>query len=210
MGCFLVIVVVLAALVVVGGVLFLSTNIFATPDVRSVPYSKGDGYAAQQKLYEVTQREGGRSGRKDPISLSEREANAFLAHHLTEIAGISVAPLAVGFSRGQFSVQGQTSLRILLYGGPLYQVFKYIPDTTLNHRVWVTVRGRITVEDAGGGNPGVGTITVTDLVLGRQPLHSFLLYAMMGRSGGGLFRWPVPRVVERVQFEEGQAIIHTR
>jgi hypothetical protein len=33
---------------------------------------------------------------------------------------------------------------------------------------------------------------------------------MMGPSGAGLFRWPVPGVVDSLQIEEGHAIIRTR
>ncbi len=209
-GCFLVIVVVLAAIVVVGGVLFLSSNIFGTPDLRPVSYSKADGYAAQQKLYEIAQRQAGRSSRKDPVVLSEREVNAFLAHHLTEVAGVSVASLTVKLSKGQFFAQGQTTLRYLLSAPAFSYIFRYMPESRLNQPVWVTVRGRLSIEDGAGGNSRNGSVAVTELVLGRQPLHSLLLYGVLGPSGGGLFRWPVPRVVESVQLEEGQAIIHTR
>ncbi len=209
-GCFLVIVVVLAAVVVVGGVLFLSTNIFGTPDVKPVSYSKADGYTAQQKLYEIAQRQAGRSSRKEPVVLNEREVNAFLANHLAEVAGISVAPLAVKLSHGRFFAQGQTTLRHLLSGRPFTYVFKYIPEHRLKQPVWVTVRGGVRIDEGAPGSSRTGSVTVTELALGRQPLHSLLLYAVLGPSGGGLFRWPVPRVVENVQLEEGQAIVHTR
>src|SRR6266849_119982 len=92
-GCFLLIVVVLVIAVLVGAILFLSVNIFGTPDVRPVSYSREDGYSAQQKLFEVALRQSGRSSRKDPIVLSEREANAFLSRHLAEGVGVPVSPL---------------------------------------------------------------------------------------------------------------------
>ena len=75
---------------------------------------------------------------------------------------------------------------------------------------WVTLRARISVEAPAAGANRYGAVTVTDLELGRQHISSFLLYLMMGPSGAGLFRWPVPDVVESIQIEDGQAIIHTK
>ncbi len=206
-GCFVLVIVVLAVLVLAGGILFLSANIFRSPDVRPVSFSRGDGYSAQQKLYEVELRQSGRSSRKDPIILTEREANAFLSRHLAEAAGIPLSPLVVRFDKGQFFAQGQTALRNILQGPPFGYLLPYIPDKRLDQPVWITVRGRISVE---GGATRYGTVTLTELILGRQPVHSYLLYVMMGPSGAGLFHWPVPAAVESVQMEEGQAIIRTR
>jgi hypothetical protein len=207
-GCFVLVLIVLTGVVVAGGVLFLSTNIVGTPDVKPVAYSRADGHSAQQKLFEISQRQSGRSTRKDPIVLSEKEANAFIANHLSEVAGIPLSPLAIKFSKGQFWAQGQTPLRNLFLGPPLSYLLRYIPDNRLGMPVWVTVRGRVRLEDSGSSRQGV--ITLTELSLGRQPLHSFLLYLVMGPSGSGLFRWSVPRTVDSIQLEDGQAIIHTR
>jgi hypothetical protein len=208
-GCFLLTLAVLTCLVVVGGVLFLSANIFGAPDVRPVSFSKGDGYAAQQKLYEVVQRQSKRSSRRDAITLNEREANAFLSRHL-EMAGIPVSPLIVRFENGQIFAQGQTPLRSLFHGPPFAQLLPYLPDSRLDRQVWVTVQARITVEAASGGASQYASVDVTRFELGRQLLSSFLLYAAMGPSGGGLFRWPIPGVVEKIQIGEGNLTITTR
>src|SRR5262249_55504996 len=121
---------------------------------------------------------------------------------------LPLTPLAIRFSKGQFWAQGQTPLRNLFVAPPLSYLLTYIPSNRLVMPVWVTVRGRIRVEDSAGSPQGV--ITLTDLTLGRQPLHSFLLYLVMGPSGSGLFRWSVPGIVDTIQLEDGQAIIHTR
>jgi hypothetical protein len=73
--------------------------------------------------------------------------------------------------------------------------------------VWVTVRATVRVE---GQASRYGTVSVTQFELGRQHVSSYLLYVMMGPSGRGVFRWPVPSVVDSIQIEEGQAIIRTR
>ena len=209
-GCFALVVLVLAVLVVTGGVLFLSANILRSPDVRPVSFSRADGYAAQQKLYELVLRQAGRSGRRDPITLTEREVNAFLSRHLAEVAGVPLSPLTVRLDEDHLFAQGQTALRNLFQGPPFAYLLPYIPDRRLDQPVWVSVRARISIDAAAGAATGYGTVTVTEFVLGRQPLNSFLLYVMLGPSGAGLFRWPVPGVVESIRIQSGQAIIRTR
>ena len=209
-GCFALVVLVLAVLVVTGGVLFLSVNILRSPDVQPVSFSRADGYAAQQKLYELVLRQAGRSGRRDPITLTEREVNAFLSRHLADVAGVPLSPLTVRLDEDHLFAQGQTALRNLFQGPPFAYLLPYIPDRRLDQPVWVSVRARISIDAAAGAATGYGTVTVTEFVLGRQPINSFLLYVMLGPSGAGLFRWPVPGVVESIQIQSGQAIIRTR
>ncbi len=209
-GCFALVVLVLAVLVVTGGVLFLSANILRSPDVRPVSFSRADGYAAQQKLYELVLRQAGRSGRRDPITLTEREVNAFLSRHLAEVAGVPLSPLTVRLDEDHLFAQGQTALRNLFQGPPFAYLLPYIPDRRLDQPVWVSVRARISIDAPAGAATGYGTVTVTEFVLGRQPLNGFLLYVMLGPSGAGLFRWPVPGVVESIRIQSGQAIIRAR
>ena len=200
-GCFTLVVLVLAVLAVTGGVLFLSVNVLGSPDVRPVSFSRADGYAAQQKLYELVLRQAGHSSRRDPITLTEREVNAFLSRHLAEAAGVPLSPLTVRLDKDHLFAQGQTPLRNLFQGPPFAYLMPYIPDKRLDQPVWVS---------PAAGATGYGKVTVTEFVLGRQPVSSFLLYVMLGPSGAGLFRWPVPGVVESVQIQSGQAIIRTR
>jgi len=209
-GCFALVVLVLAVLVVTGGVLFVSANILRSPDVQPVSFSRADGYAAQQKLYELVLRQAGRSGRRDPITLTEREVNAFLSRHLAEVAGVPLSPLTVRLDGDHLFAQGQMEPRNLFQGPPFAYLLPYIPDKRLDQPVWVSVRARISIDAPAGAATGYGTVTVTEFVLGRQPINSFLLYVMLGPSGAGLFRWPVPGVVESVRIQEGWAIIRTR
>ena len=208
-GCLALIVLVLVVVTVGGTLIFLSTNIFATPDLQSVPFSKSDGYSAQQKLYEVILRGAGRSHRTDPIVLSEREVNAFLAHHLDE-AALALSPITVKLEGDQFFVQGQTPLRNLLRAPLFSYLAPYLSDPRLDQPVWVSIRGRIDIQGAAGKGTRYGTVSMTEFALGRQPVSSVLLYAAMGPSGAGLFRWSVPSVVESVEIRGKQAIIRTR
>jgi len=210
MGCFgcLALIVLILVIVVVGlGVIFLSTNIFTAPELRPVAFTKNDGYSAQQKLFEVGLRQSGRSNRKDPITITEAEANAFLSRHL-EKSGLLLSPIAVRFTKGEILVQGQTTFRNLLKGPPFAQIAPYLPTAKLNEPVWVTLQGRIKVDGTGASRHG--TVEIREFALGKQQLSAILLTMLMGPSGGGLLEWPMPAVVEDVLVGEGQLTITTR
>ena len=206
-GCVALIVVLLVIAVVGLGALFLSTNIFSAPEVRSVPFTKNDGHAAQQKLFEVALRQSGRSSRRDPLIITEPEANAFLSRHL-EQSGLPLSPIVVRFANGEMVAQGQTAFRNLLKGVPFRQIAPYLSTKRLDEPVWVTVGGRIKVE--GTGKSRTGSLEVTQFALGKQPLGSILLLLLMGPSAGGLLQWPVPAVVDQIRVGEGQLSITTR
>ena len=205
-GCVALIVVLLVIAVVGLGALFLSTNIFSPPEVRSVPFTKNDGHAAQQKLFEVALRQSGRSSRRDPLIITEPEANAFLSRHL-EQSGLPLSPIVVRFANGEMVAQGQTAFRNLLKGVPFRQIAPYLSTKRLDEPVWVTVGGRIKVE--GTGKSRTGSLEVTQFALGKQPLGSILLLLLMGPSAGGLLQWPVPAVVDQIRVGEGQLSITT-
>ncbi len=206
-GCLTVIVAGLIVVVVTLGIIFLSTNIFSPPDVRQVAFTRGDGYAAQQKLYEIVLRQSGQSSRRDPIAISEAEANAFLSRHL-EQSGLPLSPIIVRFTRGQLVIQGRTALRNLIKGPPFAQILPYVSDRRLEEPVWVTVRGNIRVE--GTGNSRQGTLDVAEFALGKQPLGSSLLWLLLGPSGGGVLTWHVPASVDDVRIGDGQLHVATR
>jgi len=206
-GCVAVIVALLVIAVVGLGVIFLSTNIFGPPEVKPVSFTKSDGYAAQQKLFEVASRQSGRSSRRDPITITEPEANAFLSRHLDQ-SGLPLSPIVVRFANGEILAQGQTAFRNLLKGPPFAQIAPYLSTKRLDEPVWVTVRGRIKIE--GTGNSRHGSVEVTQFALGKQSLGSILLLLLMGPSGGGLLEWPVPAVVDDVRVGEDQLSIITR
>ena len=206
-GCVALIVVILVIAVVGLGIIFLSTNIFGDLELKPVSFTKNDGYAAQQKLFEVASRQSGRSSRKDPLTITEPEANAFLSRHLDQSA-LPLSPLVVRFVKGEILVQGQTAFRNLLKGPPFAQIAPYLTTKRLDEPIWVTVRGRITIK--GTGNSRHGSVEVTQFALGKQSLGSILLLLLMGPSGGGLLEWPVPAVVDQVRVGDGQLSITTR
>ena len=208
-GCFVLVVGGLTLLVLAGSAVFLSSNIFGTPEVPPVAFSKSDGYSAQQKLYEIVQRQARRSSRKDPISLTEAEANAFLSRHLDEGA-VPLSPIVVRFKADEFVVQGQTAARNLVQNPPFSWVLPYLPGRYLDRPVWVSVEGRITIAGSGESTGRSADVSLNDFALGRQPISPFFLYSLMGPSGGGLFHFRVPGVVESIDVQGGRLVIRTR
>ncbi len=210
-GCLLLIILILVVVLATAGILFLSANIYGVPEVVQTEFTRSDGYAAQQKLFEVLQRQSGRSSRKDPLVLSDREVNAFLSRHLAQSAGLPLSPLGVRFSGKEALVQGRTPLRNLLQGPPFAQLLPYISDQRLDRPVWVSVRGRLSVDSGiGSGAARYGKVSLTDLTLGKQPVGSWLLTVMMGPSSTYLLRWQVPPIVESIDIQDGQLVITTR
>jgi hypothetical protein len=208
-GCAILVVVGLIVVAVVAVAIFLSTGVVGAPEVRSVPFTKNDGYAAQQKLFEITRRQSGASKRKEPLVLTEAEATAFLSRHMAEDTHIPLSSTTVHFEKGQILLQGQTSVRKLLQAPGFAQLLSYLPGDRLDQPVWVTVRGRIAIQ-AGAGTTPHAIVSVTQFDLGRQPIPSALLSSILGRFGPDPLRWPVPSIVTGVDIEEGRALIQTR
>lgn len=209
-GCLALTVVVVVIAVAALGVVFLSGNIANAPDVQPTRYSRADGHAAQQKLFELVLRQTGRSSRQEPVVITEAEANAFLANHL-EASDLPLNPLIVRFAGGQIEVLGQTPLRNLLQGPPFAQILPYVSDSRLDRPQWVTVKGRIVIEGRGTeGTRSYGRVDLSEFALGRQELGTWLVSFMLGPTSKRLLRWQVPSVVREVQIQDGKAIVITR
>jgi hypothetical protein len=210
-GCLAVLVVVMAMVMAALGLIFMSGNITSAPDTQPTRYSRADGLAAQQKLYEVVLRQSGRSSRQDPVVITEPEANAFLANHLAEAAGLPFNPITVRFAAGQLEMQGQTPLRNLLQGPPFAQLLPYISDSRLDYPIWVTIKGRIILEPkAVRGDRTYGRIELSNFQLGKQELGGWLLSLMLGPTSQRIMRWQVPAVVQEIQVQPGKLVIATR
>jgi hypothetical protein len=210
LGCLTLIVVVLVIIVGSAGFFLLSSNIFETPQVTPATFTRSDGHVAQQKLHEVLLRQSGRSTRRDPIVLTDREANAFLANHLAESASLPFDPLVVRFDKGEIEVQGRTATRNLLRSPIFRYLIPYLPAKNLDQPIWVSVRGRVLVEPTPPGSSRTyGKIEFTELSLGKQPVGPWLLHLLLGQSTTSLRRWPIPGVVTAVEIQEARAIIRT-
>lgn len=210
LGCLLVGVALTLVGIAAAGVIFLSSNIFAEPDdVPAVNYTRADGFRAQQKLYEVLLRDGHRSGRQDPIVLTEVELNAFLARHLEEAAGLPLAPVAVSILPNDVvELRGRTVLKNLMQGIPFAQLAPYLPQRRAELPVWVRVRGQIKFEPgAPRREREYAQLDVTDFALGTQPIGAWVLKLMLGQASRTLLRWPIPNAVQGITTEDGRLVV---
>jgi hypothetical protein len=211
-GCLLLIAIILTIGVAAFGFIFLSGNIMDLPDnPPTSTIKRADGHSAQQKLFELLRRDTGHSTRSDPVVFSEAEANAFLANHLVEVAELPVQPLVLKFGPGNLEVQGQTKVRNLFLGTPLARTLQYLPETTLEKPLWLTLRGRVTLEEGvTGGRRQYGRVQVTEFMIGKQPLGTWLVSLILGSRGAPLLRWQVPAVVSEIAIEPGRMVVRTK
>ena len=209
-GCLFVAVGLMFLAIVSGGFLFLSGNIFEDPRFDPLEWSRADASTARAKLAEVVLRDGGQSGRQDPILIGERELNALVARHLAEVGGIKFEPFALRLTRGQFVLQGRTVVGNLLQGPPFAQLASQLPAAQLNRPIWITARGSITVDPGQPGlRPGKARITLTEFTLGKQPVGTWPFYIVTGPTGAGLLKWSVPGTVRDVEIDDRRLVIRT-
>lgn len=210
-GCFLLLIGLMFLAVVVGGFLFLSGNIFEEPKFEGLEWSRLDASSARSKFAELVQRDAGSSGRQDPIFLSEREVNALVARHLAETIGLRFDPFAITLTQGQFVLQGKTVAGNLLQGPPFAQLASQLPAAQLKRPIWITARGYISLEPGlPGGKSGRARVTLTEFSIGRQPLGTWPFFILMGPTGSGLLKWPVPGTVRDIEIEDRRVVIRTR
>ena len=210
LGCFLLLLIM--AVVFVGGAvaLYFSGAVFDTPAMPRAEYTPSDGYRAQQKLFDLVSRDSRRSS-LEPVVLTEREVNAFLARHLEEGEGIPFSPLVVRLFPGTIEVRGQTTLVNLFRGFPFSLLADYLPTSTLNRPVWVTVSGTIQVERRRSRTEReYGQFQVSQFSLGNQELGPWVFSLMLGWREQSLLRWQLPPVVDTITIEQGRLIITPR
>lgn len=207
LGCLLLLVILVVVLVGGGAALFFAGSVFETPRIPQVAYSPADGYRAQQKLFALTREEVGRPG---PVVITEREVNAFLGRHLEESAGLPLSPLVVKLLPGVAQVYGQTSFGALLKGFPFSLLPDYLPEGTLDRRVWVSAS--VTLEmtrPRARGEPRSARLRVTEFGLGTQDLGPWILSLLLGRTERTLSELRLPRSVKTLAIEAGRVVITT-
>ena len=210
-GCLVLVIGLMFLAVVSMGFLFLSGNIFEEPRFEALEWSRADASSARYKLAEIVQRDAVNSGRQDPMILSEREVNALVARHLAETAGLRFDPFAIRLIQGQFVLLGRTVIGSLLQGPPFAQLAPQLPAAQLNRPLWITARGYIALEPGEpGGKPGRARVTLTEFTLGNQPVGTWPFSIVMGPTGSGLLKWPVPGTVRDIEIEERRVVIRTR
>lgn len=211
LGCFVLLL--LVGVILAGGavVIYLAGAIFDIPPMPQADYTPSDGHRAQQKLFELILRDSHRSSREDPVVITERELNAFLARHLEESEGIPLSPLVVKLSAGTIEVQGKTTLKHLLKGFPFFLLRDSLPASTVDRPVWVTAGGTIQLERRTERTQRrYGQLQVSEFSLGNQEMGPWLLSLLLGWPGQTPLRWQVPAVVNTITLEDGRLIIATR
>ncbi|MBI3031105.1 MAG: hypothetical protein HYY64_16500 [Candidatus Rokubacteria bacterium] len=209
MGCFVLLLILAVALIGGAAALYYAGSVFDMPVIPRVEYTPSDGYRAQQKLFELATRDSKRSA--EPVVLTEREVNAFLARHLEESADLPFSPIVVRLLPGTIEVQGRTTVVNLFQGFPFPLLAEYLPPSALERPVWVTLSGTIQVQKRRSGTERpYGQLVVSDFSLGNQDLGSWVLSWMLGGKRESLLRWQLPPAVDGITIEQGRVVITPR
>lgn len=194
----------------VGGGTWLGYRMLREPDFSVITVAAADGVRAQQKMLEVVRRATGRSGpRGEPVVLSERELNAFLARHLAEAAEVPFTDLALRLPRdGIADFRGRLPLRHLVTEPPLSALAGSLPAAWLEHSVWLRVSVHTRLEP--GATPARRRylrLDVAEFAIGRQRLPATLVRLLLNPSALRVLRWPVPDGIEAITIEAGRVVI---
>ena len=208
LGCFgCLTVLFLIALVGMAG--WALVQIERAPDIAAPPTSAADGLRAQQKIFDVLRRAGG--GRPHTATLSEREVNAFLSRHLADAAELPLRNVAVRLpADGRAEIAGQIPARNLLGDGPGSALTGVLPQSWLDHQVWLSLRARVTLESSEARpDRRYLRLDVDRLWLGRLPLPGVFVRVLLDPTALRLLRWRMPDAIEGLRVEPGRLVIQT-
>lgn len=184
---------------------WLAFRLTQDPVIEIPVTSQADNARARGKLLEVVRRAARPPGAPDTVVLSELELNALIARHLAGDIPLST-PVARLPHRGVLEVAGRLPVRQLLAEPPLSAVADLLPAPWLDRPVWVTIRGRVTVEQ--GARPHA-RLQVHEFEVGRQRLPVLLFRLMLDPASLALLRLPLPGGIDEIKIEPGQMVIRT-
>jgi hypothetical protein len=210
-GCGCITIVLLGLLV--GALFWLGSGVFERPSIQHEIGTATDGRRAQQKLFELTTRGGGRDRRDErraAVTLSEPELNALLTRHLSgnELPLDETSIRLVG--DGVAEVAGRVPLRAF-WGDSLNTLLGLLPERWVTTPVWLRLRGHVQLElGTGRSDQRKLRLDVDYLALGRRRLPTAVLSLLPEGPVLRATRWPVPETVESVTVEPGRLTITTR
>jgi len=208
-GCAVAFGLVLGAVVLAGGLLWIGWRLIQEPDVAAAQGSADDAARAQQKIFDVAR--GGPARGRSPLHtviLSEAELNAFLSRNLVEVAKMPVSVRAVRLAGdGIVEFKGLLLLRDVLSASPLASL---VPGAWLDRQVWLHLTARASVEvGATRSQRRYLRFDLQRFAIGRQPLPGFFRGLLPSQGLQGLLRWRMPDSVESITIESGTAVIRT-
>lgn len=181
----------------------LAARMLGQPDLTPPPPDQAASFRVQHVLAELLLRQGGVSGRREPLAVTAPELNAFLARHV-ESRRLAVRPLVVRLEDGWLELMGRTSVGDALAGSVVGALGAVLPKAVLDLDLWLVTRGRLQVQE------GEGAVVVDAARIGRQPVPPRWVWAVLGIRPDELLTWRMPRVVDHVAVEPGRLVIHTR
>lgn len=210
LGCLGTAIGLIVLLCLAGGALWTWNGLYGVPALLPSAPNRADPALVERKIAEIGLRGSGRSGRSEPLILSEAEVATLVSGHVAD-AGLRLAPVAVSLRPDRVSVQGRVPLEALIRDSPIAWVGAALPHRTLAAPVWVTLSGRAELAAPSGPRRArYAEATLVSARLGRIPAPTWLLGLMLGSRGASLLRWQVPGIVDRLEIGDGRITVRTR
>ena len=208
-GCAVAFGVVLAAVVLGAGSIWVGWRLLQEPDLTASSGSSEDGARGQQKVFDIARGGAGRGkGASHDVVISEAELNGFLSRNLVEVAKMPVSTRAVRLAGdGIVEFKGLLLLRDALSASPLANL---VPGAWLDRQVWLHLTARASLEvGAARSQRRYLRFDLQRFAIGRQPLPGFFRWLLPSPGLQGLLRWRVPDSVESITVEPGSVVIRT-
>lgn len=208
-GCAVVLGVALAAVLLGGLSLWVSSRLLREPSVTAASGSSEDGVRAQQKLFDIARGGAGRArGGSHAVVVSEAELNAFLSRNLVEVANMPLTVRAVRLvGDGIVEFKGLVAVRDLLAASPFVSL---PPSAWLDRQVWLHLVARASLEvGAERTQRRYLRFDLQRVAIGRQALPAFFRWLVPSPVLQGLLRWRIPASVESITIEPGTVVVRT-
>ena len=186
------------AVVAAGG--WAVTRTLQTPVVEPVRFTREDGVRAQKKIVDLALHR----GRRDPVSLTEAEVNAFVSRHL-DPAELPVRDPVIRLHDGDvLEIVGTVPLGRLVRESPAAGLAEILPARWLTRPMWLTIAAH-----AATSVDGRRTLRLEpqDVLIGRQRAPASALRLLFDPSSLRLMRIALPPEIQAVRIQSGQVII---
>lgn len=200
----------LGGVLVLGGIWY-GRGMLEQPPASYAVGSATDGQRAQQKLFELSGKVASprRGQTRVTLTLSEREINAFLARHASD-----VLPLAEGavhlVGDGVVELSGRIPLRAFL-GDSVNSVARAFPGPWSKQPVWLRLRGPLRLE-TGTARADLRRLRldVESLWVGSRWVPAIVLSVLPDGPIRRATQWTVSGTIDSVLVEPGRLTVTSR
>lgn len=183
----------------------LGSRLLSRPEAADAAAAEpAAGLRFQRAVAEILLRQGGLSGRDDPVVISGAELSAFLSQHLV-IRRMALRPVVVEVGPGWVRIVGRTWIGQLAgRGGVPGGGAGLFPGALADLEIWLGIRGHVQIDR------GMARLVVDGATIGQQSVPPSWLWALLEQVPRDALVWRLPSVVERMELTSGRIVLYTR